>query len=65
MPAMSVEEVQAMIDAGKPVQIIDARPRHYTTRSQEIMEGAVWRDPERVENGSASSKDQPVVAYCV
>jgi len=39
----------------EPVQIIDARPRHYTTKAQDIMEGAVWRDPNAWINGSASS----------
>jgi len=65
-PAISVEDVQAMIDSGTPVQIIDARPRHYTTRSHEIMEGAVWRDPERLDEWIGEiSKEQPVVTYCV
>jgi hypothetical protein len=35
LPAISVEEVKAMLDSGKRVQIIDA---HYTTRGNEIME---------------------------
>jgi superoxide dismutase, Fe-Mn family len=65
-PAISVEEVQAMIDAGTPVQIIDARPRHYSTRAQDIMEGAVWRDPERVDDWIGElDKERPVVTYCV
>ena len=45
LPSIAVEEVKAMLDAGKPVQIIDTRPRHYTTRAQDMMEGATWRDP--------------------
>jgi Fe-Mn family superoxide dismutase len=66
VPAMSVEEVRAMIEAGTPIQIIDARPRHYTTRAQDIMEGAVWRDPERLDDWIGElSKEQPVVTYCV
>ena len=66
VPAISVEEVQAMLDSGAPVQIIDARPRHYTTRSHEIMEGATWRDPERLDDWIGEiSKEQPVVTYCV
>src|SRR5262249_59101118 len=47
VPAMTPEEVKAMIDAGEDVQIIDARARHYTTRSSEIMAAAEWRDPQR------------------
>ena len=55
-----------MIDAGESVQIIDARPRHYTTKSSEIMAGAVWRDPERLGDWIGKlSKEKPVVTYCV
>ncbi|MDB5377101.1 MAG: superoxide dismutase [Rubritepida sp.] len=66
VPAISVEEVAAMLKAGTPVQIIDVRPRHYTTKSQDIMEGAVWRDPERLDKWIGElSKTEPVVTYCV
>jgi Fe-Mn family superoxide dismutase len=66
VPALSVEQVQAMIEQGSPVQIIDARPRHYTTRTHEIMQGAVWRDPERLDDWIGElDREQPVVTYCV
>ena len=66
IPAMSVEEVKAMLDSGERLQIVDARPRHYTTRAQDIMEGAVWRDPERLDEWIGElSKAEPVVTYCV
>lgn len=66
VPAVSVEEVTAMLQAGTPVQIIDARPRHYTTKAGDIMEGAVWRDPERVDEWIGElSKTEPVVTFCV
>ncbi|CAN5869038.1 Fe-Mn family superoxide dismutase [soil metagenome] len=66
VPAISVEQVAALLAAGTPVQIIDARPRHYTTKSQDIMEGAVWRDPERIDEWIGDlSKTEPVVTYCV
>ena len=66
VPAISVEEVTAMLAAGTPVQIIDARPRHYATRAQDIMDGAVWRDPERVDEWIGElSKSEPVVTFCV
>ena len=65
-PSISVEEVAAMLEAGTPVQIIDARPKHYTTKSQDIMAGAVWRDPERLDEWIGElSKTEPVVTYCV
>jgi Fe-Mn family superoxide dismutase len=66
VPAVTAEEVRAMLDAGEEVQVIDARPRHYTTKSHEIMEGAVWRDPERLDDWIGElSKEKPVVTYCV
>lgn len=66
VPSVTVEEVQAMLAAGTPVQIIDTRPRHYSTRSQEIIAGAVWRDPERVDEWiDELSKTEPVVTFCV
>jgi len=66
LPSVTAEQVAAMLKAGTPVQIIDARPRHYTTKSQDIMEGAVWRDPERLDEWIGElSKTEPVVTYCV
>ena len=66
LPGIAVEEVKAMLDAGKPVQLIDARPRHSASRVQEIVEGATWRDPDRVQEWIGDlSKSDPVVVYCV
>jgi Fe-Mn family superoxide dismutase len=66
VPGVGVEDVKAMLDAGKPVQIVDARPRHYFSRTQDIMDGAVWRDPERVQDWIGElSRSEPVVVFCV
>jgi Fe-Mn family superoxide dismutase len=66
LPGVSVEEVKAMLDAGKSVQIIDARPRHSMSRQPDVMEGAIWRDPDRVQEWSGElSKSDPVVVFCV
>ena len=66
LPGITVEEIKAMLDAGKPVQVIDARPRHYVSRTQDIMEGATWRDPDRVDEWVGElSRDKPVVTFCV
>src|SRR4051794_8828218 len=66
LPSISAEEVKAMLDAGTPLQVIDTRPRHYTTRAQDIMQGAVWRDPERLDEWIVElSKTEPVVTFCV
>src|SRR6266481_5163752 len=66
LPGVSVEEVKAMLEAGKPVQIIDARPTHSMSRQQDIMDGATWRDPDLVQEWSGElSKSDPVVVFCV
>ena len=65
IPGISPEQVKARLEAGEPLQVIDARPRHYFSRTSEIMEGAVWRDPERVSDWIGElSKDEPVVVFC-
>lgn len=65
VPAVSVEEVKAMVESGKRVQIIDTRPRFYVSRTQDIMDGAQWRDPERVLQWAGElSKADPVVTFC-
>jgi Fe-Mn family superoxide dismutase len=52
---VTVEEVQAMLASGTPVQILDTRPKHHSSRSHEIIVGAVWRDPARVNLSSHAS----------
>jgi Fe-Mn family superoxide dismutase len=66
LPSVTVDEVRAMLQSGEQVQIIDTRPRHYSSRAQDIVEGAVWRDPERVDEWIGElSKTTPVVTFCV
>jgi Fe-Mn family superoxide dismutase len=66
LPAVSVEEVKTMLDQGVPVQIIDTRPRHYSSKAQDMMAGAVWRDPERLDGWIGElSMSTPVVTFCV
>ena len=60
LPGLTVEEVKGMIDAGQRVQFIDARPKHYVARTQDIIDGAAWRDPERVKEWAGElSKTDP------
>jgi superoxide dismutase, Fe-Mn family len=65
LPSIAPEEVKEMLDFGTPVQIIDARPKHYFSRTQEKMAGSTWRDPERVDDWIGDlSKTEPLVVYC-
>ncbi len=66
VPSVTPEEVRTMLAGGQPVQVIDTRPRHYTAKAQDIIDGAVWRDPERVDEWIGTlSRDRPVVTFCV
>lgn len=65
LPGVGVEEVRAMLAEGRPLQLIDARPKHFVSRTQDIAEGVTWRDPERVGEWMGElKKDEPVVVYC-
>jgi superoxide dismutase, Fe-Mn family len=65
LPSLSVEELSARLARGDRVQVLDARPRHHISRTVELMEGATWRDPDRVEDWIGElSADQPVAVYC-
>ena len=65
LPAVSVEAVKAMMESGEPVQVIDARPRHYLSRQGDIAKGVTWRDPDRVQEWVGElSRSEPVVTYC-
>ena len=66
VPSVTVEEVKAMLESKTPVQVIDTRPRHYSARAQDMMLGAVWRDPERIDDWMGElSRTEPVVTFCV
>jgi Fe-Mn family superoxide dismutase len=62
---VGVEEVQAMLAEGKPLQLIDTRPKHFVSRQLDIAEGVTWRDPERMGEWIGElKKEEPVVVYC-
>jgi Fe-Mn family superoxide dismutase len=66
VPSITPEEVQKMLSSGQRVQVIDTRPRHYSTKAQDMVDGAVWRDPERIDEWIGTlAKDEPVVTFCV
>ena len=65
LPGVGVEEVRTMLDSGQPLQLIDVRPRFYVSRTEDIADGASWRDPERVEEWIGElSRSEPVIVYC-
>jgi Fe-Mn family superoxide dismutase len=65
LPSLSVEELAAQLAKGESIQVLDARPRHHISRTMDLMDGAVWRDPDRVETWVGElSPDRPVAVYC-
>ena len=65
VPSVSVEELSAELARSEGLQLIDARPRHYFSRSNGMMQGATWHDPDRVDEWSQGlSHDAPVIVYC-
>jgi superoxide dismutase, Fe-Mn family len=65
LPSISVEELATQLSRGERVQLLDARPRHYFARATDMMAGAVWRDPERIDDWCAElAIDAPVAVYC-
>ena len=65
LPSLSVEELAAQLAKGEPVQVLDARPRHHISRTVDLMQGAVWRDPDRVDEWIGElSPNEPVAVYC-
>ncbi len=65
LPSLSVEELAAQLAKGEPVQVLDARPRHHISRTVDLMEGAIWRDPDRVDDWIGElAPDRPIAVYC-
>jgi Fe-Mn family superoxide dismutase len=65
VPAITVEELASRLAGGEAIQVIDARPRFHFSRSADMMQGAIYRDPERVDEWCKElSPDAPVVVYC-
>jgi rhodanese-related sulfurtransferase len=64
-PSLSVEQLAAQISGGEGVQIVDARQRDHMSRHRDLMAGATWRDPDRVQDWIAElSPEKLVVVYC-
>src|SRR5262249_45877663 len=65
LPRLWVEEPAGQSPNGSGVQIVDARQRNHMSRYVDLMAGATWRDPDRVEEWIAELKpDKPVAVYC-
>jgi Fe-Mn family superoxide dismutase len=65
VPSLSIEELAAEVARDNGVQIIDARQRDHMSRHLDLMAGATWRDPDRIEEWVGElAPDKPVAVYC-
>jgi Fe-Mn family superoxide dismutase len=65
LPSVSIEELATELARRERTQVLDARPKHYYSRTTEMMQGAIWRDPTRVEEWAHElSPEAPVYVYC-
>ena len=65
LPSVSIEELSAELAKSERVQVLDARPKHYFSRNTDMMRGATWKDPARVDEWSKDlSTEAPVFVYC-
>ena len=65
LPSITVEELSAEIAHRNHAQVLDARPAHYFSRYTDMMKGAIWRDPARIDEWSKElSANEPVFVYC-
>ena len=65
LPSISIEELAEEITRNQRVQVLDARPKHYYSRNMDMMQGAIWRDPTRIDEWSKElTADAPVFVYC-
>jgi Fe-Mn family superoxide dismutase len=64
-PSLSVEQLARQVADGCGLQIVDARQRDHMSRHLDLMAGATWRDPDRVQEWITElSPEKPVVVYC-
>src|SRR5262245_2677381 len=63
--SLSVEQLAEQIANGIGLQIVDARQRDHMSRPGDLLAGAVWADPDRVEELVAGlGPGKPVAIYC-
>jgi Fe-Mn family superoxide dismutase len=65
LPSVSVEELSVELAKREQIQVVDTRPKHYFSRTSDMMPGAMWRDPDLIDEWSGElSPDVPVFVYC-
>ena len=59
------DDLKRLLDAKKEVTLLDVRRKADREADPDAIPGAVWRDPEKVQEwGPGMPKDSNVVIYC-
>ncbi len=59
------DELEIMLNGHNPPRVIDVRRKSDYESDPSMIPGAVWLDPEKVEDWSKELGDEDVVIYCV
>ncbi len=64
--AYTVAQLQAALASVVPPLVLDVRRAPTFQQADELVTGAVWRDPERIDDWAKDlDRARPVVVYCV
>ena len=64
--AHTVAQLQAALASATPPLVLDVRRAPTFEQADELIAGAVWRDPERIDEWSEGlDPARPVIVYCV
>lgn len=64
--AISPAELQALLDEGADVKVLDVRRREHRLDVEHPIPGAEWKDPERIAEWSMDLEHHgDVVVFCV
>ena len=59
-------ELQAALASATPALVLDVRRTQTFQQADDLIAGAVWRDPERIDEWSGGlDPARPVIVYCV
>ena len=66
MKSITVQELKTALDSSTPPQLLDVRRKATFQTADELVTGALWRNPEQVPEWSVNlDRGRLVVVYCV
>ena len=63
--SIAAADLAELMASGKPLTLLDVRRREDYEASPEMMKGAQWKDPAKVDQWQATiPKEQEAIIYC-